>query len=106
MAYFTVTGLAAAFDKLTVNTAFAIPELPSSTLTFPIDTTGGATATSSLRIVTVAALAVPNVAPVAEVNVTVNVSSDSTAVSPATSTVNVAELVPLRIFTDPADTAV
>ena len=57
--------------------------MPSATdtLTGLIDTTG----TSSLVIVTVD-VAVPNVAPVADDRVTVNVSSASTVASPDTET--------------------
>ena len=85
MAYFTVTGLAAAFDKLTVNTAFAVPELLSSTLTLAMETAGGETAVSSSVIV---ALAVPRaiVAPEGFDKVTVKRSLDSTVVSPITET--------------------
>ena len=72
-----------ACDKPTVTVAVAVPELPSATdtLTGLIDTTG----TSSLVIVTVDTAA-PNVAPTGADSVTVNVSSTSTAESPATET--------------------
>ena len=73
-----------ACDKLTVNVAVAVPESPSvtDTLTGLIDTTGP----SSFAIVTVDVVA-PRVAPEGADSTTVNVSSASTAPSPATVTV-------------------
>ena len=80
----------------TVNVALLTPLLASRTLTEPgdNDTTGGATATSSLRIVPVAFESVPSVAPLGADKVIVNVSSASTAVSPVTATLTVCEVTP------------
>ena len=72
-----------ACDKPTVNVTAVVPELPSTTdtLTGLIDTTG----TSSLVIVTVDVVD-PREAFEGADSVTVNVSSASTAPSPATET--------------------
>ena len=52
-------------------------------------------------IVAVAVFTVPRLAPDAEVNVTVNVSSPSLTPSPTNTTSKDAALAPLRIFTTP-----
>ena len=91
-----------ACDKPTVTVAVAVPELPSTTdtLTGLIDTTG----TSSLVIVTVDVVA-PREAPEGADSVTVNVSSASTAPSPATVTMMSWDVCPAVNVTVP-ETAV
>ena len=82
--YWTVTGVVLAADNVTVKLAVEYPELPSGTLLMSsIVMVGTVFAPSSLVMVPVAE-AVPSVAPTGPDNVTVNVSSDSTAVSPIT----------------------
>jgi len=85
----------------TVKVNGVVPALPSAALSVvaAIDSVGGGGA-SSFRIVAVAA-AVPSVDPVGADSVTVNVSSGSTTVSPATFTVIVAVAWPATNDTVP-----
>jgi len=85
----------------TVKVNASSPALPSAALSVvaAIDSVGGGGA-SSFRIVAVAA-AVPSVDPVGADSVTVNVSSGSTTVSPATFTVIVAVAWPATNDTVP-----
>jgi hypothetical protein len=86
----TVTVRPLLLERDTVKVMFDVPVLPSVRVTFPMETAGAA----SLSVMVPVAVAVPRVALVGELRVTVKVSLASSMVSPTMGTVKALEISP------------
>ena len=101
-AYLTVTCFPLAALKVTLNSRFADPLLPSVTLGDEIDRLGG----SSSSVIVPVPVAVEMVAPEAALSCTCTVSPGSSRVSPCTATVTVLVVSPAANDSVPEASAV